>query len=331
MLARMLRTLLGVLCVAAAGWLWIGLQRGWPVWLVVGGAVLLLAPMLPALLLEFGLLALAGGDARWPPPPAAGWLRALRGELWAATRVFAWDQAFAARRQPDVPPRPGRTGVLLVHGYSCNRGLWRRWLARLAAQGVPCTAIDGEPVFGRIDDWVPAIDAAARALAQGCGRPPIVVAHSMGGLAVRAWLGGRPAGLPVRHVVTIGSPHQGTWLARLGHTANGRQMRQGSPWLQALARGEAAGLAVPFTCFFGHADNIVFPASTATLPGADNRHLNDVAHLAMVEHPAVWAEVQRLLALADAAADAAAEADAADAAAAGAAAADATAAPAARP
>ena len=38
------------------------------------------------------------------------------------------------------------------------------------------------------------------------------------------------------HVVTIGTPHHGTWLARFGHTPNARQMRPGSNWLVALAR-----------------------------------------------------------------------------------------------
>jgi hypothetical protein len=40
----------------------------------------------------------------------------------------------------------------------------------------------------------------------------------------------------------------------------------------------------------------VFPATTATLAGADNRHLPAVAHVAMLEHPAVWAEVLRRVA-----------------------------------
>ena len=41
----------------------------------------------------------------------------------------------------------------------------------------------------------------------------------------------------------------------------------------ALAAREPAQRFERFTCFYGHCDNIVFPASTATLPGADNRHI----------------------------------------------------------
>ena len=75
-------------------------------------------------------------------------------------------------------------------------------------------------------------------------------------------------------------------------------MRQRSAWLQALAAREPADHAARFTCFYGHADNIVFPAHTATLAGADNRHLPGVAHLDMVFVPAVLALVlQRLQAI----------------------------------
>lgn len=87
------------------------------------------------------------------------------------------------------------------------------------------------------------------------------------------------------HVVTVGTPHHGTWLARFGHSRNARQMRRGSAWLTALAARETAQRRARFTCFFGHADNIVFPASTGRLADADNRHLAGVAHVRMVFRP----------------------------------------------
>jgi len=160
---------------------------------------------------------------------------------------------------------------------------------------VPCTALTLEPAFGRIDDWVPAIERAVADLQQRTGRPPLVVAHSMGGLATRAWLAAQPdaaaADARVHRVITIATPHHGTWMARFGHTPNARQMRIGGRWLAALAAAEPPQRHARFTCFYGHADNIVFPARTATLAGADNIHLPAVAHVAMVEHPAVWQAV----------------------------------------
>ena len=299
MLARLQRWMVAATVLAALAWLVYSLGAGLSPLAIAAGLVLALLPMAPVLALEFLLLAVAGRDALAPRASPADLLRAWLGEVVAAWRVFSRDQPFFADAEPDVPGSPGRTGVLLVHGYFCNRGLWRPWLPRLRALGVPCTALSVEPAFGRIDDWVPAIEAAVARLQRCTGRPPLVVAHSMGGLAVRAWLAAQPdvarADARLRHVITIGTPHQGTWMARFGHTANARQMRIGQPWLAALAAGGGPQRHARFTCFYGHADNIVFPASTATLPGANNQHLAAVAHVAMVQHPAVWAEVLRRL------------------------------------
>ena len=275
-------------------WCWRqGLGPGW--WAL--GLLLTLAPQAPVLALEFVVLAVLGRDPAVPRPSATQLLRAWWGEVLAAWQVFGWRQPFAADHEPDVPGQPGRTGVVLLHGYVCNRGLWAPWVRQLRAAGVPCTAITMGPPFGSIDQCQPAIDAAVQTLTHSTGRPPLLVGHSMGGLSARAWLAGQPdaaaADARVAGVVTVGTPHLGTWAAQLGFTTNARQMRVGSRWLVALAARETAARRARFTCFFGHADNLVFPASQGTLPGADNRHLAGVAHVAMVFAPAVLAEVLR--------------------------------------
>lgn len=297
MLARMQQVMVAATVLAALAWLAWCREAGLGPGAAAAGVVVALVPQGPLLALEFGLLAAFGRD---PATPRAGTItlaRAWFGEVLASWRVFNWHQPFFAGCEPDLPGRPGQTGVLLVHGFFCNRGVWLPWLRRLRKAGVPCTALTLEPAFGQIDDWVPAIEAAVSALQQRTGRPPLVVAHSMGGLAVRAWLAAQPdaasADRRVLRVLTIGSPHHGTWMARFGHSPNARQMRPGHRWLVDLAAAEAPvrhTRYARFTCFYGHGDNIVFPATTAVLAGADNRHLAAVAHVAMVQHPAVWAE-----------------------------------------
>jgi triacylglycerol esterase/lipase EstA (alpha/beta hydrolase family) len=118
------------------------------------------------------------------------------------------------------------------------------------------------------------------------GAPPVLVCHSMGGLAARAWLRRYHAHERVAHVVTIGSPHHGTWLARFGRAPNGRQMRIDDAWLRELARGEPAAQG-RFTCWYSNADNVVFPPSTATLPGADNRLVRGAAHVDLAFRPEI--------------------------------------------
>ena len=77
-------------------------------------------------------------------------------------------------------------------------------------------------------------------------------------------------------------------------------MRPGNAWLVDLAAKEQAlyGVSVysRFVCWYSHTDNIVFPASTAILAGADNRHVPATAHVALGFHPRVMRESLAMLA-----------------------------------
>ena len=296
MLARLQQvTTFGALFAAA---LWAGLfwRAGHPVW-AMAGALLLVGGYSLVLAFEFALLRLAHGTDPTPRATAAQLVRAWWGEVRAAPIVFCWRQPFFSQRWPDRLPADaqGRRGVLLVHGFVCNRGIWNPWLQRLNAAQVPLIAVNLEPVFGSIDEYIPAIDAAVVRLQQCTGLAPVIVAHSMGGLAVRRWWAEHGDDTRVHRAITIGTPHHGTWLARFAMTRNSRQMRQISGWLQTLSAQESAGRAARCTCFYSHCDNIVFPAASATLPGADNRHLPGVAHVHMADRPEPWAELQRWL------------------------------------
>ena len=284
------------------------------------------------------------------PPAVTQMLQAWWIELITVLLVFGWWQPFRALAQPDHLPVPptGRRGVVLVHGYVCNRAVWTRWFPLLRDHGHPWIAVDLEPVWGSIDAYSAQIDAAVRRLTAATGMAPVLICHSMGGLAARAWLrdrlaqdanasvgasAGAGAGAVVDRIITLGTPHHGTWLARWNlfpASRNAVQMQQHSPWLQAMAQQEArasvqtsaqtsaqksaresavggpvaakAGSADPaspyhrFVCFYSHCDNIVFPASTATLAGADNRHLPGVPHLALVLDHRVQSECLSILA-----------------------------------
>lgn len=296
MLARLQQlTTLGLLALAAL-WAVLAWRAGHAAWATAGGLLIVFGYAL-VLAVEFVLLRRHHGDDPAPRATPAQLLRAWCSEVGSAPLVFCWRQPFRSRVWPDRVPADaqGRRGLLLVHGFICNRGVWNQWLRRLQARGVPFVAIDLEPVFGSIDDYIVVVDAAMRRLEQATGLAPVVVAHSMGGLALRRWWLERGDDACVHHAVTIATPHRGTWLARFAVTPNARQMHRHSPWLHALAQREPSDRAARFTCFYSHCDNIVFPPSTATLAGADNRHLPGVAHVQMVDRPEPWHEVLRWL------------------------------------
>ncbi len=134
--------------------------------------------------------------------------------------------------------------------------------------------------------------------ATSSGRPetsPVIVAHSMGGLAVRSWLAAEGRSERFHHLVTIATPHAGTRIASRGFGVNVGQMRTTGTWLLRLLANEPATVRGRFVCFWGHCDNIVFPTRNATLAGADNRHLPATPHVRMAYHPAVFDEVLRLI------------------------------------
>ncbi|MDR7096897.1 esterase/lipase family protein [Hydrogenophaga laconesensis] len=286
-----------MLAVGAAGFAATWLLLWWPHSRVVAvlGALLSLGGYALVLGLEGVAAALLNRGDTAPPLAWRGVAGAWWQEVRVAPRVFAWHQPFRWASLPDdADPSDGRVpAVVFVHGFVCNRGIWLPWMRRLRREGVPYVSVNLEPVFGSIDAYVPLLSEAvgrARALT---GRPPMLVCHSMGGLVARAWRVAEPE-TSVHKVVTIGSPHRGTWLGRFSRVANGRQMRQDGEWLVALHRREAEiapqNAYADFVCWYSNADNIVFPASTATLPGADNRHVPGVAHVALAFHPRVMDE-----------------------------------------
>lgn len=294
MLARLEQLIVVGWLLSAAGWVAWTVESGRTAWLWPGLLLLLTAHAL-VLAVEFAFMHQVNGADDAPRARPVDLIRAWWGEVSGATKVFGWRQPFRAAAMADRVDGQARRGVVLIHGFVCNRGLWLLWLRKLAEQKIPFVAVNLEPVFGGIDDYAPTIGSAVARLQAATGMAPVVVAHSMGGLALRRWWAEPGNQHSIHHAITIGTPHHGTWLARFAISPNGRQMRRNSAWLQALQQREPPDLGQHMTCFYGHCDNIVFPATTARYLGAEAHHLAAVAHVHMVDHPAPWRELMRRL------------------------------------
>lgn len=297
--ASLLRFSLFGLIALAGAWVWLLWSPG-KIALALGGLGLFV--FAPALILaaELVLVWSFGHDTAPGVSPArlSQLVAAWRSEGSQALRVFCWRMPFRSGLFPDdvQTRRSACRGVILVHGFMCNRGLWNPWMERLRALGIPFVALNLEAMLAPIDQHADAIEAAVRQMIEATGAAPVVVGHSMGGLVVRSWLCSGNCDSLVHRVVTIGTPHQGTMLARIGLSANARQMRPGSTWLQTLADAEPPERRRRFTCFFSNCDNVVFPVSRAHLSGADNHHLPGRAHLQLLESETVFTEVLRWVA-----------------------------------
>ena len=216
----------------------------------------------------------------------------IRG-FWIAT-PFLLHRPAASPMQTAAPNlhrhvRP--LAILFVHGYFCNRAIWLSFMRAAAARGYLCEALTLPQPFGPIESNASIVDTAidellARATREKAGADRVViVAHSMGGLVVRAALRSIDA-TRVAHVITLGTPHHGTFTARYWNIPSVVQMRLDSPWLKALDAEEMQqGNGLPrsaYTTLFSHHDNLVFPQETARLEGAHEIAIGGVGHVALV-------------------------------------------------
>jgi triacylglycerol esterase/lipase EstA (alpha/beta hydrolase family) len=201
-------------------------------------------------------------------------------ETWRSFKAFNVDQAWRA----DYPERPlsrddpARPAVLLVHGYMCNRGVWRDWLL----DGLPVhwnvATLNLEPVFGPVERYAELVHEAVERLRAATGTDRVtLVCHSMGGLAARSYLR-RYGHHAVQRVVTIGTPHHGTVFARFGHGGNARQMRNACDFVQQLAQADEL---VEFICFASQHDNLIVPRDSQVLECAEAVWFERMGHLAM--------------------------------------------------
>ncbi len=289
MLATLQKFITLSLIAAAVGWLIY--FSGHAPWVAAGGFLVIALGYTGFLAVEFIMLRFVNKSDPAPQPTWTELLQAWIGESKTAPLVFCWRQPFRSQAVPDQLVAPGmvkgKRGVVFVHGFFCNRAVWTPWLKRLQGSGHAFVAVSMEPVFGSIDDYAPQIDAAVQQVTEATGLSPLVVCHSMGGLAARAWLKIMRAESRVHHVVTIGTPHRGTWLARFGYGPNNLQMRLLSEWNAQLDHDMPEGRHALFTCWYSNCDNIVFPTSTATLTGADNRLVRGAAHVQLAFLPEV--------------------------------------------
>jgi triacylglycerol esterase/lipase EstA (alpha/beta hydrolase family) len=214
-------------------------------------------------------------------PGAIGWLRIYFAELGAYLLIYnlyqPFERLFVGAEPLQTLPR-GRLPVLLVHGFICNRGFMlplRRYLAR---HGVSAYSHNLEPVYADIDSYAAGLARRIEEICAGTGADRLVIlAHSMGGLAARAYLR-RHGARRVAKLITLGTPHHGTVTARIAAGKNGQQMMPGNAWLEQL---NAEASDVPVVSVFSHQDNVVAPRDSAVLAGAKTVSLSGMGHVSM--------------------------------------------------
>ena len=195
-----------------------------------------------------------------------------------------------APRKKTVALKIRSTPILLVPGYFSNRACFfvlAKLLRGLGASHI--YTIDPKPMTADIRDLAQQLAEKVDDILGATGVPRInLVGHSMGGLIARYYIERLDGASKVNVCVTIGSPHHGSLLSRLGLGTNAQQMRPGSELLADLNRFEHISREIRLVSIWSTFDNMSVPRTTSILGGdATNISVDYIGHLSLLYSPRV--------------------------------------------
>lgn len=201
----------------------------------------------------------------------------------------------------DAAGRP----ILLVHGIGDNRSAFavlRRALRRRGYGRV--STISYSPLTSDIRRAATDLGRQVERICAETGYEQVfVVGHSLGGIIARYYVQCQDGDRRVHTLVTLGSPHAGTQLARLFPLVGmARQLLPGSALMRELA-GAAPRCATRFVAIYSNRDEVVLPNRSARLDHPDlsvtRLQVSGVGHLALLVNGAVMHAVAGALAARD--------------------------------
>jgi triacylglycerol lipase len=179
------------------------------------------------------------------------------------------------------------TPILLVHGIIDNHSIFSRLDHALRRRGFRTVSSYDYGLLTRdIRAASVLLGEAIEKVAANSGYERIhVVGHSLGGLMARYYVQRLGGDARVHTLVTLGTPHQGTQLARaVPLLPLVRQLTPGSPVIRELAE-PAPGCRTRFLAFYSDLDHLVVPSRNGRIEhpdlNASNVAVRGVGHLSM--------------------------------------------------
>jgi triacylglycerol esterase/lipase EstA (alpha/beta hydrolase family) len=198
------------------------------------------------------------------------------------------------RIEPGEPD--GHPPLVFVHGLGGNRGnfLLMAWYLRMKGRK-RSYKIHFDPGQS-IPDMASALARFIRAVKKATGAPRVeIVAHSLGGIVARLAIERRRLASSVATLVTLGTPHKGTYPARYANTVNTREIRPDSALIRELNK-QPWPKGVRGVTFWSKGDLFVLPAESAAAPGTQTVDMTPFTHYSYLIDPKCFAAVARVLA-----------------------------------
>lgn len=204
-----------------------------------------------------------------------------------ALAEWAVSVALSAARPAGFLPLPGARArgprpILVLHGYAQHPARVMPLAFRMRRAGLG-------PIFG-FEYWtLGRVAAGARQLgwfvdevraATGAAEVD-VIGHSMGGVVARYYVALAGGDGAVRNLVTLGSPHSGTDVSKLGLGHPTRELLLGSKLVTRLAAAPPPR-HTKVTAIWSRADALVPGGRQPPLPGAEVILYDDLGHVAML-------------------------------------------------
>lgn len=193
---------------------------------------------------------------------------------------------------PSIRRRP----VILIHGWVHNRSAFLLMQRALRRAGLgPVHTFEYPSITGDLHrvarELGPVVE---RAVGDARAGTCVLIGHSMGGLVARQYVQELDGHELVDTVVTMGTPHRGTYTAWFGFGQAIEQCRPGSDYLQHLERTTRPGLA-RWIAYYSDLDLMITPAISAKLvnPALDaaNVRIRDIGHLSLLLSRSVLADL----------------------------------------
>lgn len=216
---------------------------------------------------------------------------AIREQLVEAGDGYRTDTLPPGRRSLVVADlETAGTPVLLVHGIMDNRSVFTVFRRALRRRGFGTVhAVNYSLLTGDVRTAAHELRTHVERLRERTGAERVhIVGHSLGGVIARYFVQRLGGGHVVDTLVTLGSPHAGTYSAYLMPTALATQLRPGSDLMDELAE-PAPGCPTRFLVVWSRMDQLIVPQRNARLDHpdlhAEHLELRDVGHLSLPIDP----------------------------------------------